>query len=88
MYRLMRVRIKETMFADLEDHAMSRSQQTDRRVYVSDIVRFALQSYLVDQSKQQQFIRSISDAGTGACVVPADHIHPTVVAQAKCGLDA
>ena len=88
MYRLMRVRVTETLFDALEDHAASRSQQAERRVYVSDIVRFALKAYLADHSRQQQFGQSICDPSGGASVVAPQDIQIALGTHTECRLDA
>ena len=79
-YRLMRVRVREQMFEDLEEHAMERSAEADRRIYVSDIVRFALRESLATAS--------VRDPSGGAGVVAAQSVQAPVMAESECGLQS
>ncbi len=90
-YRLMRVRVRDQMFEDLETHALDRSAECDRRVYVSDIVRYAVRTYLNDQTRQQAFastLPSVRDASRRASVVAPEDVQPPILVEAECGLDA
>ncbi len=90
-YRLMRVRVRDQMFEDLESHALTRSAECDRRVYVSDIVRYAVRTYLNDQERQAAFVEtvpSVRDPSRRASVVAAEDVQAPVVAQTECGLYA
>jgi len=88
MYRLMRVRVRTKMFDDLETHALKRSAECDRRIYVSDIVRYAIRAYLMDQERQDHFVSSVRNTRRGASVVPAQHIQIAFAIDTESGLDA
>jgi DNA-binding NarL/FixJ family response regulator len=88
MYRLMRVRVRNQMFDDLETHALQRSSECDRRIYVSDIVRYAIRAYLMDQDRQNHFLNSIRNTRRGASVVPPQGVQVALVIDAESGLDA
>ncbi len=88
MYRLMRVRVRSQMFDDLETHALQRSSECDRRIYVSDIVRYAIRAYLLDQARQDHFVSSVRNTRRGASVVPAQGVQVALVIDAESGLDA
>jgi hypothetical protein len=68
-YHLLRVRVRDGMFRDLQTHADARTSECDRRIYISDIVRYAIRAYLTDGERQERFIQSIRDSSGGACVV-------------------
>ncbi len=88
MYRLMRVRVRNQMFDDLETHALQRSSECDRRIYDSDIVRYAIRAYLMDQDRQNHFLNSIRNTRRGASVVPPQGIQVSLMIDAEGGLDA
>lgn len=88
MYRLMRVRVRDQMFDDLETHALQRSAECDRRIYVSDIVRYAIRAYLMDHARQDHFVASVRNTRRGASVVPAQCVQVALVIDAESGLDA
>jgi len=88
MYRLMRVRVRNQMFDDLETHALQRSSECDRRIYVSDIVRYAIRAYLMDQDRQNHFLNSIRNTRRGASVVPPQGIQVSLMIDSEGGLDA
>jgi len=85
-YRLMRVRVRNKMFQDLEDHALKRTAELDRRIYISDIVRYACREYLADRAKQEEFEASIRDASSRDRVVPAQHVDIASSVHAESGL--
>lgn len=88
MYRLMRVRVRSKMFDELEEHALSRSSECDRRIYVSDIVRYAIRAYLMDENRQDHFAHSVRNTRRGASVVPTQGIQIALMVDAEGGLDA
>ena len=88
MYRLMRVRVRSQMFDDLETHALQRSSECDRRIYVSDIVRYAIRAYLLDHARQDHFVASVRNTRRGASVVPPQGVQIALAIDAESGLDA
>jgi DNA-binding NarL/FixJ family response regulator len=88
MYRLMRVRVRTKMFDELEAHALRRSAECNRRIYVSDIVRYAIRAYLMDHARQDHFVSSVRNTRRGASVVPAQNVQITFSIDPESGLDA
>jgi hypothetical protein len=77
-YHLLRVRVRNAMFRDLQAHADARTAECDRRIYISDIVRYAIRAYLVDEQRQDKFIQSIRDSSSGASVVAPENVELAV----------